>query len=254
MFAGWFHISLLLVSVGAAGVPVPGGQDACNDNCDSTSFLVLSKPVSMQKAVKADTDVEVLQGYASTEGDNRRSTALKGKVKSSGYKASDAYVKVTKSTTELETALSVEMDFSVTFLKDGISDKMKWYQDLEVKETYISVAVRSYQVSDHKVTDPSTPIVVKEDVEIPRNSTFKRFYNTYGDKFVDSVNIGGEFMAVYIFLYKNKRGKNHRREQPQGQWRFCRNLVCELHAEHCHEQGSEGDRDAVGVPRKGDRC
>ena len=195
MVAGWFPVSLLLVSAGAR---CPGACDG-----DSGSLLAISKASSTP--LKADTDVQVLQGYSTTKG-QRKQTALTGKWKPSGHKDSEARVYISESTEHLEQSLHIEESFSVNYLKDGMKQKLDWYNSLEVDETSITVSVRSWKVSEQKVTNPEEDIGVRDDVEIPTNSAeFEEFFDFYGDMYVDSVDIGGEFLAVYVFHTKTHK-------------------------------------------------
>jgi hypothetical protein len=107
-------------------------------------------------------------------------------------------IEVCESLSELAEALDIDASLSVSYMKAvDVTAKMKFARKLNV--TARSVALVVY--AKHGIgTWDAKDVKLKDGVHAPTDDrSAATFARSYGDSFVRSVTLGGEFYAVYIF-------------------------------------------------------
>lgn len=153
--------------------------------------------VSVQKmAVRPSPPASLKQGYDSVSGAGR-STAIVGDFEETGG-TSTLQCTVCTSITELTEALEIDQSLSISYGPIGsLSEKLTFVRNLAVTTTSISIVVYTKHLArietlnnyqpDPNVTTPTDPASVAT------------FFAGYGDSFLSSRTLGGEYYAVYTF-------------------------------------------------------
>ena len=151
--------------------------------------------VAQSEADVAAVPAAMFQGYDSVTGKGR-STALTGVVNQ--FEAqSRVWCRVCESMTELSTALEVNQSLTVAFGKVGsIDQKMQFIDKLKVTTHSIEVVV----YANHKLfRETRLDVKLKEGISPPPQNELKKFFKGYGDSYLASREVGGEYYAVYTF-------------------------------------------------------
>jgi hypothetical protein len=141
------------------------------------------------KSLPADT----LQGYDSVTGAGRN-TAVTGRLHQASAKVT-AVCTICESMSELSTALEVNQSLTVAFGKVGnIDQKMQFIDKLKVTTHSVEIVVYAKCI---KFKETCTDVKLKGDP--PPRDKLKEFFKGYGDSYLKSRQVGGEYYAVYTF-------------------------------------------------------
>jgi hypothetical protein len=157
--------------------------------------------------------VQIFQGYDSVVGIGL-GTAVEGTAKSVDART-QTYIEVCESIESLSRSLQIDQSLSVGFGPYGSADaKMSFVYNLDVTTT--SVTIVCY--SRHGLgKETQTSFQLASGIKPPKkDSDLVKFFQTYGDSFLTSVETGGEYYGVYVFYTQTVE------EQ--------KSLVAELHA------------------------
>src|SRR3954469_11589383 len=141
--------------------------------------------------------VKLFRGYDTVARGMLTASAVTGDYENSGA-TSGVRVEVCESLTELAEALEIDASLSVSYLKAvDVTAKMEFARKLNVTARSVSVVVYArHGIATWQAKD----VKLKGDVKAPIDGkSAAAFVKTYGDSFVRSVTLGGEYFAVYIF-------------------------------------------------------
>jgi hypothetical protein len=117
--------------------------------------------------------------------------------RSDGARAS-AHVQVCESLQELAQALDIDASLSVSYLKAAsVTAKMEFVKKLNVTSRSVAIVVHAHhQIGTWTIKD----VKLKDPGKAPKNDDEAAdFVQYYGDSFISSVTMGGEYYAVYTF-------------------------------------------------------
>lgn len=103
-----------------------------------------------------------------------------------------------KSTLEISTSISANYDFV-----ESLTGKGKYFQELAV--TTHSLCVVVYAVNAERIQLDNPQLIA--GVEPPTPETALDFYLTYGDSFINELQIGGVYIATYVFYSQTVQEK-----------------------------------------------
>jgi len=112
--------------------------------------------------------------------------------------SSGVRVQVCESLSELADALDIDASLSVSYLKAvDVTAKMEFARKLNVTARSVTIVV----YARHGIgTWDARDVTLKPNVKAPvDDASAKAFVKTYGDSFIRSVTLGGEYFAVFIF-------------------------------------------------------
>jgi jacalin-like lectin domain-containing protein len=134
----------------------------------------------------------LLDGYDSVSGELRASalTATPHETGSTIY----AHIAVCEGMTELTEALNVDQSLSIEFGEIGkIEEKLEFARKQKATTESLSIVVHArYQAKQISAKEPKFKVALD-----PKK--LGDFVSAYGDSYVDSVTLGGEYYAVYTF-------------------------------------------------------
>jgi hypothetical protein len=139
----------------------------------------------------------LFRGYDTVARGILTASAVEGDYENSGA-SSAVRVQVCESLSELADALDIDASLSVSYLKAvDVTAKMEFARKLNVTARSVTIVV----YAKHGIgTWEAKDVTLKENVKAPiDDKTAAGFVKTYGDSFIRSVTLGGEFFAVYIF-------------------------------------------------------
>jgi hypothetical protein len=141
--------------------------------------------------------VKLFRGYDTVARGMLTDGAVTGHYENSGA-TSGVKIQVCESLSELAQALEIDASLSVSYLKAvDVTAKMEFARKLNVTARSVTIVV----YANHVIGDwDAKDVKLKEDVKAPTDDkSAASFVKTYGDSFVRSVTLGGEYFAVYIF-------------------------------------------------------
>jgi hypothetical protein len=141
--------------------------------------------------------VKLFTGYDTVARGMMSSSAITGDHEKSDAR-STVRVEVCESLSELADALEIDASLSVSYLKAvSVTAKMEFAKKLNVTAKSVTIVV--YAV--HGIgTWSAKNVRLQDGVKTPTNDdSAADFAQSYGDSFISSVTLGGEFFAVYIF-------------------------------------------------------
>jgi hypothetical protein len=134
----------------------------------------------------------LLDGYDSLEGELRASalTATPYETGSTTY----AHIAVCEGMTELTQALNIDQSLAIEFGEMGkIEEKLEFARKQKATTESLSIVVQvRHQSKQLTAKDPKFKIKLDP-------SAVADFVGVYGDSYVDSITLGGEYHAVYTF-------------------------------------------------------
>ncbi|MBV8686331.1 MAG: hypothetical protein JOZ90_05070 [Alphaproteobacteria bacterium] len=137
-------------------------------------------------------------GYDSVLRGMLPASAVTGEHAQSDGGIASAHIQVCESLQELAQALDIDASLSVSYLKAAsVTAKMEFVKKLNVTARSVTIVVHA----NHKVGTWSVKDVrLKDNVKAPTNDDEAAdFVQYYGDSFISSVTMGGEYYAVYTF-------------------------------------------------------
>ncbi len=161
------------------------------------------RPVAQQKNfAAAGPGGAMFQGYDSVTG-QARATAVSGGSQSQGGSSTV----VCKVCTDLETlakSVQISQSLSVSYGPIGsVSEKTDFVSNLNVTTYSVSIVVYAQHVS---ATDQMTTVTPNNGVSTPTDKTSRQqFFVRYGDSFISSRTLGGEYIAIYTFYSRSKQ-------------------------------------------------
>jgi Jacalin-like lectin domain/MAC/Perforin domain len=151
-------------------------------------------------AGKDSVPVKLFRGYDTVSRGILTSSAVEGAWENTGV-SSAVRVQVCESLAELADALDIDASLNVSYLKAvDVTAKMEFARKLNVTAKSVSIVV----YARHGLgTWDAKDVTLKTGAGAPTAPTDAEsataFVKTYGDSFIRSVTLGGEFFAVYIF-------------------------------------------------------
>ncbi len=147
-------------------------------------------------ALTGERPVALFQGYDSVT-DNGKQSAVTGASKPMGAE-NTSYCSICKTATELAKSLQIDASLSASYAGFGSADaKMNFFHSLNVTASSLSIVVYARKVSG---STTRTDAHLKDGIAIPADDDkLADFVSTYGDSFVSSITLGGEYYAVYTF-------------------------------------------------------
>jgi hypothetical protein len=141
--------------------------------------------------------VKLFRGYDTVAKGLLIDSAVDGNFENSDV-TSGVKVEVCESLTELAEALEIDASLSVSYLKAAeVTAKMEFARKLNVTARSVTIVVYAkHGVGTWEAKDVKLKSTVKAPTDAASAAAFAR---TYGDSFVRSVTLGGEYFAVYIF-------------------------------------------------------
>ena len=141
--------------------------------------------------------VKLFRGYDTVARGMLSSSAIVG-----DYEKSDARstvrVEVCESLSELADALEIDASLSVSYLKAvSVTAKMEFAKKLNVTARSVTIVVYAiHEIGTWTAKDAK----LQDGVSAPTDDdSAADFAQSYGDSFIRSVTLGGEYFAVYIF-------------------------------------------------------
>ena len=153
--------------------------------------------------------VKLFRGYDTVARGILTDSAVDGKYEKSGV-SSGVRIEVCESLSELAQALDIDASLSVSYLKAvDVTAKMEFARKLNVTARSVSIVVYArHGVGTWDVTEAKLKTNVKAPVDDKSATAFAR---TYGDSFIKSVTLGGEYFAVYVFNTETREEQQDRR-------------------------------------------
>lgn len=144
--------------------------------------------------------VKLFRGYDTVSRGILTASAVEGDWENTGV-SSAVRVQVCESLSELAEALDIDASLNVSYLKAvDVTAKMEFARKLNVTARSVSIVV----YAKHGLgTWDATDVKLRTGQGAPKAPTDDKsaaaFVKTYGDSFIKSVTLGGEYFAVYIF-------------------------------------------------------
>jgi hypothetical protein len=141
--------------------------------------------------------VKLFRGYDTVARGILTDSAVAGKYENSGV-SSGVRIEVCESLSKLAQALDIDASLSVSYLKAvDVTAKMEFARKLEVTARSVSIVVYAkHGIGTWDVTEAKLKSKVTAPVD---DESAAAFVGTYGDSFIKSVTLGGEYFAVYVF-------------------------------------------------------
>jgi len=152
-------------------------------------------------ALAGERPVALFQGYDSMT-DSGRQTAVTGTNQPTGGQ-STSYCSICKTVTELAKSLQIDASLSASYMGLGSVDaKTSFFSSLNVTTYSLSIVVYASKVTGSMTR---TNAALKKDIAIPADDDqLADFVSTYGDSYVSSITLGGEYYAVYTFYSESE--------------------------------------------------
>jgi Jacalin-like lectin domain len=138
---------------------------------------------------------ELFGGYDTFTGKNR-APAVTGKASEPTDSKVLFRASVCKTLTEVQKSLTVNGSVSVSYGPVDADAKASYVKDLKITSTSVVVVVYVATV----IGTTTFQNVAFNPAHHPTHDTLLDFYTQYGDSFVDSVTLGAEYWATYVFL------------------------------------------------------
>jgi hypothetical protein len=141
--------------------------------------------------------VKLFRGYDTVARGIMPASAIVGDYEKSGA-SSSVRIQVCESLSELADALDIDASLSFSYLKAvDVTAKMEFARKLNVTARSVTVVVYArHGIGTWEVKEAK----LQNDVKAPTDDdSAADFVQSYGDSFIRSVTLGGEFYAVYIF-------------------------------------------------------
>src|SRR4051812_1917475 len=141
--------------------------------------------------------VKLFRGYDTVARGIMPASAIVGDYEKSGA-SSAVRVQVCESLSELADALDIDASLSFSYLKAvDVTAKMEFARKLNVTARSVTVVVYArHGIGTWEVKEAK----LQNDVKAPTDDdSAAGFVQYYGDSFIRSVTLGGEYYAVYIF-------------------------------------------------------
>src|SRR3954447_1272486 len=141
--------------------------------------------------------VKLFRGYDTVARGIISLSAVEGDYENSGA-SSAVRIQVCESLSKLAQALDIDASLSVSYLKAvDVTAKMEFARKLEVTARSVSIVVYAkHGIGTWDVTEAKLKSKVTAPVD---DESAAAFVGTYGDSFIKSVTLGGEYFAVYVF-------------------------------------------------------
>jgi carbon monoxide dehydrogenase subunit G len=147
--------------------------------------------------------IKLFRGYDTVARGLLTASAVTGDFENSKV-TSEVKVEVCESLTDLAKALEIDASLSVSYLKAAdVTAKMEFARKLNVTARSVTIVVYAkhgigtWDVKEVRLKDTRE---MKDPPKAPVDSASAAvFAKTYGDSFVRSVTLGGEYYAVYVF-------------------------------------------------------
>ena len=151
------------------------------------------------EGLRATPPAAVMQGF-DTFSASGRATAVAGATTSVGAHDRCDYTVCTSTETLLKT-LSVSASVSAEFGFGGVDAKSEFVQSLETTSTSVVVAIYASVIDGTTVvTNPG----LADGVKPPDAAGLNGFFQAYGDSFISSITLGGEYIATYTFYSQTR--------------------------------------------------
>jgi hypothetical protein len=130
-----------------------------------------------------------------------RSRAVVGETAASGGE-STVKLTVCQGSQEVAKELDIQQSLAISYLGYDVSEKADFAQSLQTTSQSVSIVMHSYH-SEGKQTflnptfDTTIPGLMTNST--PTSSTIDTFVKGYGDQFIESFDVCGEYIAVYTF-------------------------------------------------------
>ncbi|MEA2439602.1 MAG: hypothetical protein QOH76_1026 [Thermoleophilaceae bacterium] len=151
------------------------------------------------EAVQATPPAVVMQGFDIFSASGR-ATAVAGATTSVGAHDRCDYTVCTSTETLLKT-LSVSASVSAEFGFGGVDAKSEFVQSLETTSTSVVVAIYASVIDG---TTVATNPALAPGVKPPDAAGLSDFFQAYGDSFISSMTLGGEYIATYTFYSQTR--------------------------------------------------
>ncbi|MBV9929352.1 MAG: hypothetical protein JO013_00185 [Alphaproteobacteria bacterium] len=141
--------------------------------------------------------VKLFRGYDTVARGILSQSAVEGGYEDNGA-SSGVRIQVCESLSELADALEIDASLSVSYLKAvDVTAKMEFARKLNITARSVSIVVYAkHGIGTWEVKD----VTLKSGVKVPiDDKSAAGFAKAYGDSFIKSVTLGGEYFAVYIF-------------------------------------------------------
>lgn len=145
------------------------------------------------------------QGYDSVQGKVLPATCVTGSVSSTGGTSTFQCV-ICYGSQEVADTLDVKSSLSVSYGLNSLDVKVDYFHSLNLTDTCLSIVVYAkktdtYSLTNAKLIDPAVPARASDE-------DLTHLVTTYGDSFVSSYNIGGEYYAVYTCFTSSREEFN----------------------------------------------
>lgn len=158
------------------------------------------------------------QGYDSVSG-KARGTAVLGELEPPQSGHSRVTYKVCTDLLTLSNTLEISQSLSVTYGKIASgSEKTDFVSNLNVTTYSVSIVVHARHVSG---IESMKTVGLKEGISAPKDAASRKtFFLLYGDSFISSRTLGGEYIAVYTFYSRSKEEQDSLTAEmkAQGMW------------------------------------
>jgi hypothetical protein len=183
-----FFVAVLGVAMVGALSGCPGGSATSKGTPDANTLVHIRVPGA--------SPVTLFQGYDSITGEGL-STAVQGSQSATGG-TSTATITICTDLSSLTSALSVDQSFTAGLPGfGGFDERVKFVQDIQFTETSIAIVVSARHVQK---TLTATNVTLSPFGGGPSSSqAAATFFHSYGDSYVSSITLGGEYDAVYTF-------------------------------------------------------
>lgn len=148
-------------------------------------------------------------GYSTASGEIR-GTAIESIAAKADGGGSTVEISLTKSTSELEIALGIDVSKNIDFEEIvSFKEKMSFLNTIKVTETSVCIVVRS-TVRLPVDYYPSPEIIGGDDMEakLKSNADVNTFCMSYGDAYISNVKKGAQFFCVYKYECQSQHIKN----------------------------------------------
>lgn len=154
----------------------------------------LSVEMVSENATKQVPPVVVGQGYNSVSGAGL-STAILG-TPIPNNTTSEVNIAVCITAEQVSTAMSISGSASVSYVGNSASAKTSYYQSLKISTYTVTLVVYSKTQTLQTLTNPTFntayPIPTNDEEAV-------KFFQIYGDSFLQQTAIGGEYIASFVF-------------------------------------------------------
>jgi hypothetical protein len=151
--------------------------------------------------VQGEPKTELFEGYDSVSGKSR-SSAVRATPVQTGPKTT-ARIAVCEGMSELSEALNIDQSLAVELAKSGeIDEKVKFVREQKATAESLSILVQA--LHQDRIVTARDPVFTADF----KSKGVATFVDEYGDSYVQSYAVGGEYYAVYTFLTQTVEERN----------------------------------------------